>query len=270
MKTFSRRQVVKGIAVSVPLAPLLTVPFAAGAQTPQSGDITITTAGGRKAMGVLAMPAKTPAPAILLIHEWWGLNRQMRATAVDYSRKGYIVLAADLYGGRVADNRDDAKAYTSAVDKEAATDEVASWIRWLKKHPAATGKVATVGYCFGGGWSLNASIAEPVDATVIFYGDVTKKADQLSSLKGPVLGNFAGQDRRINHAMVALFEAEMKKAGKTVTSNWYDAAHAFSNYESSRFDEKSAVLSAQRTMKFLKANLGGQYTQEGAFPSRKH
>ena len=67
-----------------------------------------------------------------------------------------------------------------------ATDTLSSWISWLKNHQRGNGKVATIGWCFGGGWSLNASLASPVDATVIYYGNVAKKAAQLDALKGPV------------------------------------------------------------------------------------
>ena len=73
---------------------------------------------------------------------------------------------------------------------------------WLRKHERGNGKVATIGWCFGGGWSLNASLAAPVDATVVYYGNVAKKTDQLTSLKGPVLGHFATKDKWINQKMI--------------------------------------------------------------------
>ena len=87
--------------------------------------------------------------------------------------------------------------------------------------------IGTVGWCFGGGWSLNASIAAPVDATVIYYGRVTRPEQDLARLRGPVLGHFATQDKWINKKMVGAFEAAMKGAGKSIASHWYQANHAF-------------------------------------------
>jgi dienelactone hydrolase len=88
---------------------------------------------------------------------------------------------------------------------------------WLQKHPKATGKVATIGWCYGGGWSLNASIATPVDATIVYYGRVDQPADRLARLKGPVLGHFATRDQWINRPMVEGFERAMAEAGKPLT-----------------------------------------------------
>jgi carboxymethylenebutenolidase len=116
-------------------------------------------------------------------------------------------------------------------------------------------KLGTVGWCFGGGWSLNTGIAEPVDATVVYYGRVTKTAAELGHLKGPVLGHFAAMDKWINRDMVSGFEAELNKAGKTYTSHWYEADHAFANPTSARYDEADAKLAWQRTTAFFDAAL---------------
>ncbi|MCB1489619.1 MAG: dienelactone hydrolase family protein, partial [Bauldia sp.] len=115
-----------------------------------------------------------------------------------------------------------------------------------------------IGWCFGGGWSLNASLATPVDATVIYYGNVAKTADELKALKGPVLGNFGTEDQNIDAEMVAGFEAAMKEAGKAgeLTVNWYTADHGFANPTSARYDAEDTALAWDRTLAFLKANLG--------------
>ncbi|MBT3171734.1 MAG: dienelactone hydrolase family protein, partial [Rhodospirillaceae bacterium] len=110
-------------------------------------------------------------------------------------------------------------------------------------------------WCFGGGWSLNAALAEPVDATIVYYGSVKKSAGDLQALNGPVLGHFAERDRWINHAMVSGFEAEMAKAGRAYTSHWYEADHAFANPTSARYDEGDAALAWQRSLDFLRQHL---------------
>jgi carboxymethylenebutenolidase len=198
-----------------------------------------------------------PAPTVVLIHEFWGLNDQIKAMAGACAREGYVALAVDLYGGRSSAVREEAQELMKAVDPAAATDTLVSWVEWLRKHPKSTGKVGTLGWCFGGGWSLNASIATPVDATVIYYGRVEQPADRLAHLRGPVLGHFATRDQFINRAMVEGFEKAMAEAGKRLTIYWYDADHAFANPTGARYDALDAKLAWERTQAFLKANLGG-------------
>ena len=258
MNMISRRRIVKSLAAGLPLAvvladPLLTRAAAGGLQT-----ISIT-AGGRKVSGALAMPAKTPAPAVLLIHEWWGLNDQIKSVAAEFASQGYLALALDMYDGKLAapGDREAARRYMKAVDPVQGTATVKAWAQWLKAHKKGTGKVGTVGWCYGGGISLDTSIAEPVDATVIYYGRVNADAADLKALKGPVLGHFATKDQWIDKKMVSAFEAEMDKAGRTYTSHWYEANHAFANPTGARYDKADAKLAWKRTLAFFKANLGG-------------
>ena len=275
LKTLSRREVVAGIAVGVPLAAVLADPLLARAAAQTLETVTITTQGGRRVTGALAVPAKTPAAAVLLIHEWWGLNDQIKSVAAELAGVGYLALALDLYQGRVATTRKDARSYMKSVDAATGTDTVTAWAGWLKEHsrgprgrpphivaggtppvsPRGTGRLGTIGWCFGGGWSLNVSIAHPADATVVYYGRVERPAADLRSLKGPVLGHFATGDKWINRDMVGRFEAAMKTAGKTYTSHWYEAEHAFANPTGARYDAADAKLAWKRTLAFFKANL---------------
>jgi len=251
----ARRTILKGVA-SLPLAAILSDPMLARAAAHGLQDVAITTADGKSVHAALALPQETPAAAVLLVHEWWGLNDQIKSVASKLADEGYLALAVDLYGSKVATAPDDARSYMGQVDGDEATDTLASWITWLKVHEKANGKVATVGWCFGGGWSLNASIAAPVDGTIVYYGNVSRKAADLAALKGPVLGHFAREDQWINEAMVSGFAAEMKQAGKSLTAHWYDANHAFANPTSARYDQADAALSWQRTQAFLKQTLG--------------
>ncbi len=256
MTHISRRSVIKGAAAGLPLAAVLADPGLARAAAAGLQDVTLKTAGGQTVSASLALPAVTPAPTVILIHEWWGLNDQIKAVAADMAKSGYVALAVDLMKGEVATTPDGARALIGKVQGEEATDTLTSWANWLNGHEASNGKLGTLGWCFGGGWSLNASIAMPVDATVIYYGRVTRTADDLKKLKGPVLGHFGTQDAFINKEMVDGFEAEMKKAGKPFENHWYDANHAFANPTSARYDEPDAELSWERTNAFLKEHLG--------------
>src|SRR5512132_272388 len=251
----NRRQVLRGLAASAPLAAILSDPELARAVASALEDVTLRTAGGQSVHASLALPMAVPAPVVLLIHEWWGLNDQIKAVAGELAREGYAALAVDLYGGKVASTPDEAERLRKAVDPAAAGDTLVSWVRWLQKHPIATGRVATIGWCWGGGWSLDASIATPVDATVVYYGQVDRPADQLVRLKGPVLGHFATRDQWINRAMVERFERAMTQAGKPLTVYWYEADHAFANPTGARYDAADAKLAWDRTLAFLRANL---------------
>ena len=256
---YARRDVLKGMAsaplAGLPLATVLADPGLARAAAASLHEYHINTPGGRSVAGALAMPQGVPAPTVVLIHEWWGLNDQIKAVTAEFGKLGYLALAVDLMGGKVATTRAQASALTQAVDAEAATDTLAGWIEWLRVHDGSNRKIGTVGWCFGGGWSLNASIAAPVEATVIYYGRVTRKAADLARLKGPVLGHFAKRDKFIDDAMVSAWEKEMDKAGKAYTAHWYDADHAFANPTSARYDKADAKLAWQRTLEFFGENL---------------
>ncbi len=250
-----RRDFVKGL-VALPLATVLAYPDLTKAAANQTSPLRVPLPGGGAATGVIAMPAKLPAPAILLVHEWWGLNDQIKSVAAQFAQEGYIAIAIDLYGGEVATSAGQARSLMRNTDPELATAQLKTMADYLRSHKDSTGKVGTIGWCFGGGWSLNCSLATPVDATVIYYGDVKKTATELAPLKGPVLGHFATQDKWITRAMVEDFEAEMKTAGKTdLTVHWYDANHAFANPTGARYDEKDAALAWQRTLAFYKKHL---------------
>lgn len=255
MTVVARRSVLTGLA-GLPLAAVLADPRLAAAAAAGLEEVTLTTLSGKEVKASLAVPAELPAPAVLLIHEWWGLNDQIKAVAAELANQGFLALAVDLYGGEVATDPTDAQNHMNAVDPEQATETLAGWIGWLKADSRGTGKVATVGWCFGGGWSLNASIAAPVDATVIYYGRVERSPEDLAKLEGPVLGHFAEQDKWINREMVAGFEKNMGLAGKTLEVHWYDADHAFANPTGDNYRKPEAELAWSRTLAFLRQNLG--------------
>ncbi len=245
-------------AASLPLATILFHPELAAAQAAKLEPVSIE-GEMATAKGFLAVPKMTPAPAVILIHEWWGLNDQIKAVAQEYADNGYLALAIDLHGGKIAATPEEARALTGAVDPLIATDQLVAAITFLRSDSRGNGKVGTVGWCFGGGWSLNASIAAPVDATVIYYGRVTRMAEDLKKLSGPVLGHFGTEDKFINAEMVGGFEEEMKKAGKTdtLTVHWYEANHAFANPTGARYDAEDAATAWERTMAFFGEHLGG-------------
>ncbi len=252
----SRRRVLKGLAAT-PLATLLADTQLAHAAAETLDTVNIATPMGMQISGALAMPDGDAKGGVLLVHEWWGLNDQIKTVAAEFAKNGYVTLAADLYKGEVTDSPDEARALSGAVDATLATETLVAWVEWLRAHPDTGGSVATVGWCFGGSWSLNASIAAPVDATVIYYGQCDKSEMELANLKGPVLGHFATQDQWITKDMVTAFETSMNSSGKAYQTHWYEADHAFANPTTARYDEEDAKLSFQRTLDFLAEHLQG-------------
>ncbi len=253
--SIGRRSLLRGLVGGVPLATVLADPILRRAVAAGLETVSTKISGGRTVHAALALPDRVPAPAVLLVHEWWGLNEQIKSVAADLAREGFVALAVDLYDGKVATRPEKARAYMAAVDPATAGETLAAWIDWLRASDKTTGKVGTIGWCFGGGWSLNASLLRPVDATVIYYGNVRKTAADLAPLKGPVLGHFATRDRWITKDMVAGFEKAMAEAGKSLEAYWYEADHAFANPTQARYDADDAATAWRRTLAFLKANL---------------
>jgi carboxymethylenebutenolidase len=251
----ARRKLVTALA-GLPLAAILADPRLAALAAETTESVSITTKGGQTVSGAIALPATQPAPALLLIHEWWGLNDEIKTMAAEFAKQGYVALAADLYGGSVATSPQEAQALMQSVDTAQATDTLVSWVEWLRANPAVNGKVATIGWCFGGGWAINAAMATPVEATVIYYGRLPQSAEEVKSVGGPVLGHFGEKDTFINRDMVSGFERAMKEAGKELTVHWYDADHAFANPTGANYDQADAQTALQRTLDFLKQALG--------------
>ena len=261
----TRRELLKGGA-ALPLAAVLASPGLARAAARSTQEVHLTLADGTQVGGALALPDGKGRAGIVLIHEWWGLNDQIRAVAAEFARLGFVALAADLYGGKSATSPDAARGLMQAVDGALATRTLVAWVDWLRSHEASTDKVATIGWCFGGGWSLNASIATPVDATIVYYGNVKKTAAEVATLRGPVLGHYATEDKWIDANMVAGFETSMQKAGKSVTSHWYEAKHGFANPTTARYDQADAELAWKRTVSFLDTVLSGNASVKPGIP----
>lgn len=251
-----RRNLVKGIA-SLPLATVLADKALAEEAAATLEDVSLVTPSGREVKAALAVPEVTPAPGLLVFHEWWGLNNEVKSATAEYAKEGFLALAVDLYEGQSTDRMGEAARLSQGVrnDPGPARETAVAWAEWIRSDDRFAGKLGTVGWCFGGAWSLNTSIATPVDATVVYYGNVAKTAEDVADLHGPVLGHFGTEDRFINAAMVGGFEAAMDEAGKTYTTHWYTADHAFANPSSAVYDEEDAQVSWGRTLEFLKANL---------------
>lgn len=209
-----------------------------------------------------------PLPAIIVIHEWWGLNDNVRAMADRLAGEGYIVLAVDLFGGKVASTPAEARQLMSSVIENPAPAR--ENIRQAYAFVADTGgapRVASLGWCFGGGWSLNTAMLFPdkLDAAVIYYGQVTDDEDKLRPISVPILGFFGAEDQGITVDSVRRFEKALENLRKVHEIHIYPGAdHAFANPTGTAYNAAAAEDAWKRTLEFLRQNLVTNESGQGA------
>ncbi|MEM9383065.1 MAG: dienelactone hydrolase family protein, partial [Planctomycetota bacterium] len=198
-----------------------------------------------------------PLGGVLVIHEWWGLNEHVKHWADRLASDGYVALAVDLYDGVVATTRDGAMEAMRGVDKEAAREKLLAAHEYLVSGDGAgVERTACIGWCFGGGWSLETAIAEPeLDAGVIYYGRLVTDVERLGQIEASMLGVFGNEDRGIPPSAVEEFADAMESAGKDLTLRQYDANHAFANPSSGRYDAENASAAWSETRAFLYEHL---------------
>jgi carboxymethylenebutenolidase len=216
--------------------------------------------GDKTIKGYLARSPKANAPAVLVFHEWWGLNDNIQKMTEKLAAEGYTALAVDLYEGQVADKPEDAMTLMkqASQNQKNFNSNVEQAYDYLKTKTKA-GKIGTIGWCFGGTSSLNAALLLPqkIDATVIYYGTgIESDRDKLKVLEMPILGIFGELDKSIPVAKVKQFEQTLKSLGKSVEIDIYpNADHAFANPSGTRYNATAAQDAWKKTIAFLKKNL---------------
>ena len=225
-------------------------------------DVTYGTKNDKPLKGFLATPEATgKRPAIILIHEWWGLNDDIRAKAEAFAKQGYVALAVDLYGGKSTTTSAEARKLASAVrgDMDGAFANLKTAVAYLKQQTNVDGtRIASIGWCFGGGWSYQMARNNlGVKASVIYYGSFSPE-DDLSKMRTEILGHFAENDRSIRVDQVNAFGAKLKTLeGHHEIYIYPNTSHGFaSRPDSNRNYAKDAAETAwKRTMAFLKKYL---------------
>jgi len=218
----------------------------------KSGDETV--------QGVLYSPeGKGPFPAIVVIHEWWGLNDWVKEQAAKLSDQGYITLAIDLYRGKVASTPDEAHELMRGVPEDRAKRDLHAAVEFLQARPnVKKDRLGAIGWCMGGGYSLDVALQEPtLAADVINYGHLATDSESTQKIHAAVLGLFGAQDRGIPVDDVKKFEQLLKQQGKKVEIVVYpDAGHAFENPNNTAgYRADDAADAWKRTVNFLASNL---------------
>ncbi len=225
-------------------------------------DVTYGNMNYKKLNGFMASPKeKGSYPALILIHEWWGLNDDIKAKAKKFAKLGYVTLAIDLYGGKSSTNRADAKVYASTVrqNQSKAFENIKKALKFIKnKNNVIKERVGSIGWCFGGGWSYQiAKNNLGVKSSVIYYGRFNPK-DDLQKMRADIIGHFAQTDRSISIDNVKEFQVKLKTLkGNHEVYIYPNTSHGFASREGSnkKYMKDAADLAWDRTISFLKSNL---------------
>jgi len=200
-----------------------------------------------------------PFPAVMVIHEWWGLNDWVRSAAQRLAKEGYVTLAIDLYRGRVAGSSDEAHELMRGVPEDRAARDLKAGFDYVKAMKSVRpGKIGSVGWCMGGGFSLQAAVSIPeLSATVICYGRLVTDSAAIAGIRSPLLGIFGAQDRGIPEESVMEFQKAGKDLGKEINVTIYpEAGHAFMNPgNTGGFREKDAEDAWEKILAFFKTKL---------------
>jgi carboxymethylenebutenolidase len=225
--------------------------------------VTYGEVGGKPAAGYLARPegASKGGPGVLLVHEWWGLNDNLRDLARQFASHGYTALAVDLYGGKSAQEPDAAQGLMREVmaHPEPAEENLRQAYRYLHE-TAGAGKVGVVGWCFGGGWSLQTGLLLPdeIDAVVMYYGRPELDRGKLGKLKAPLLGLFGEKDEAFPVETVREFEALLRELGKDAEVHVFPGAgHGFANPSGKSYVPAAADEAWKLTLGFFAKHLKG-------------
>jgi len=232
------------------LAPL---PFVL--QGGKGNTITFKTPDGKTGKAYAIKNDKPTDKVLFVYQEWWGVNDYIKQVAENYKEElGDVdVYAIDLYDGGIATTSAEAQKLMGGLKEDRAKAIIQGAINMVGKKA----KIASIGWCMGGAWSLQSALLEGKQAVgcVMYYGMPEKDIARLKTLNCDVTGFFGTQDNYISPEVVKQFEADMKKAGKSLTTKSYDAPHAFANPSNPKFNKEFAEDVHTRALAYLRSKL---------------
>lgn len=209
--------------------------------------------------GYLAQPEKEgDYPGIILIHEWWGLNDDIRQKADEFAAEGYIALAVDLYEGEFAQTPDEARILATDVreNTQEAFNHLSAALNYLKEEADADEeRLASVGWCFGGQWSYEMAKNDlGTDVSIMYYGRFHPE-DDLEMMKSNIIGHFGEDDAAIALDDVKQFQITLREhSDKHQIYIYENAGHSFAN-QGEAYDDEAATLAWERSLEFLEKQL---------------
>lgn len=263
-RTFLRRAagIAGGVAAASALLPLIETNYAWGQQVDPKDERLVTETASYEGTvsdvsAYVARPAraKGPLPGVLVIHENRGLNAHIEDVARRAALAGYVAVAPDglSYVGGAPQDQEAARNAFREADSSIITADVIRGVGYLKSRADCTGKVGSVGFCYGGGVSLQCAVADPAaDASVLFYGRALS-AEEVVRVRVPLMLHYAGSDDWVNKG-IADFRQSLDEHGVSYSLNMYPGTgHGFHNDTSqARYDEAAATLAWKRTLAFFK------------------
>ena len=242
-------------AAAIAVMGLLAGFLAASGDAPKTETIQFPN-GTESIGGFLATPDKPGHyPALVVIHEWWGLTDWVKAQAQKLAEQGYIALAVDLYRGKVTSDPEEAHELMRGLPQDRAVSDLkAAFVYLHTRQDVDRDHVGAIGWCMGGGLALQLAIHEPrLAACVVNYGALPTDPNDLQQIFAPILGNFGAEDRGITPNDVQQFQKTMEGMKRRVDIKIYDGAgHAFENSTNTAGYRPEAAADAwARTVAFL-------------------
>lgn len=228
----------------------------------ETEEVAYGEVSGNELTGYYAQPKDMEAenlPGLIVIHEWWGLNDNIRMMTRRLAGEGYQALAVDLYNGEKASDPSKARELMQkAMDnEEAGITNLKEAHSFLAKEKRAN-TTGVIGWCFGGGWTLKAALSMPdkIDAANIYYGRLVTDAEKLDKIDMPILGIFGEEDEGIPPEKVRRFETVLDSLGKDASIHIYEAAdHAFANPSGNSYNEEAAQDAWKKTVAFFERHM---------------
>lgn len=216
--------------------------------------ISFDAADGNKANAYFIPAKKKSNKWLIVIQEWWGLNDNIKMEADQYFKDlgDMNVIAVDMYDGKIAATPDSAMKLMRGADMNRMT----AIIQGAIKHAGSKANIYSVGWCFGGMWSLQTAILAGPQAkgSVMYYGRPETNLDKLKSIQCDIIGFFGNKDQAPSPAMVDEFEKNMKEAGKNLAVNRYDAGHGFANPSNPSFNAAAKADAYTKAIAFLRSH----------------
>jgi carboxymethylenebutenolidase len=235
-------------------AAMHPIPLVVNPESLSGKMIQFDAADGKKANAYFIAAKKKTNKYLIVIQEWWGLNDNVKMESDKYyADLGDVnVIAVDMYDGKVAATPDSAMKLMRGADMGRMT----AILQGAIKYAGSKASIYSVGWCFGGMWSLQTAILAGPQAkgTVMYYGRPESNMDKLKSIQCDVIGFFGNLDQSPSPAMVNDFEKNMKEAGKNLAVNRYEAGHGFANPSNPSFNAAAKEDAYAKAIAFLKAH----------------